>query len=79
MLFKWRRDLRAGLLDGGAHAPATLLPVTLPALPVRQKRPAPAPSTSDVMIEIVIADALVRVPGGVDSALLKSVIESLRA
>ncbi len=76
MLFKWRRDLRAGLLTepGGD---AKLLPVVLkrqdvPALP-------PARTRGAGTIDIVIADAVVRVGADADAGLLRLVIQSLRA
>jgi transposase len=33
MVFKWRRQLRAGLFEGVAHSAAVLLPVALPDAP----------------------------------------------
>ena len=78
MLFKWRRDLRAGVLDAETDAPATLLPVTLTATPMGMTASMPARATGAATIEIVIADAIVRVPAGVDRSLLKAVIVSLR-
>lgn len=33
MVFKWRRQLRAGLFEGVAHSTAVLLPVVLPDAP----------------------------------------------
>ncbi|WP_229422194.1 IS66-like element accessory protein TnpA [Massilia aquatica] len=82
MVFKWRRDLRAGLLDDAASAPAALLPVVLAETPAAA-RSTVAPARRDAvpggMIEIVIADAIVRLRGDVDAALLKTVVQSLRA
>lgn len=37
MVFKWRRQLRAGLFDGLAHGTAVLLPVALPDAPTGEK------------------------------------------
>lgn len=76
MLFKWRRDLRAGLLTGSRSQPAQLLPVVVRRSPVRPTRPSATLSSS--MIEIVIADAVVRVGAGTDAALLALVLHSLR-
>lgn len=78
MVFKWRRDLRAGLLDIEPQGPVTLLPVSLSPTPTRKAAAAPIPHSAG-LIEIAIADALVRVQGDIDVALLKTVIESLRA
>ena len=77
MLFKWRRDLRAGLLVGPAMEGPQLLPVVLkPSAP-------PAKLASNVVrssaIEITIADATIRVSAGVDGALLQLVLRSVRA
>ena len=82
MVFKWRRNLRAGLLEDAAPAPAALLPVVL-AETLAGARSAAAPARRDAVpggvIEIVIADAIVRLRGDVNAALLKTVIQSLRA
>lgn len=82
MVFKWRRDLRAGVLDGAAQVSPTLLPVVLDRTPVAsppQAMPITGTTVADCMLEIVIADAVVRVRGDVDGALLKTVVQSLRA
>jgi transposase len=85
MVFKWRRELRAGLFDD-APAPVTqLLPVVLAAAPVdveSDSAPAPrspSPGTAVALIEIVIADAVVRVHGRADAVLLTTIFQSLRA
>jgi transposase len=76
MLFKWRRDLRAGLLTGSAMENTALLPVVVQAA-------APAKRSNSISraatIEITIADATVRVGAGTDAALLRLVLQSLRA
>jgi len=77
MLFKWRRDLRAGLLTEPATDDTRLLPVVLKAPPPPAK-PASGASRASA-IEITIADATVRVCAGTDAALLCLVIQSLRA
>jgi transposase len=67
MLFKWRRDLHAGLLTEAKSQSAHLLPVVV------QRAPAlPSVTSSASFIEIVIADAVVRVGAGTDAALLRS-------
>lgn len=74
MLFKWRRDLRAGRLVGPAMKSAQLLPVVLK--PCSPKLPSAATRAST--IEITIADATIRVSAGVDVALLQLVLQSVR-
>ena len=77
MLFKWRRDLRAGRLVGPALEGVQLVPVVL--------KPSARPTklASGVMrsiaIEITIADATIRVNAGIDPALLQLVLQSVRA
>ena len=76
MLFKWRRDLHAGMLTESKSQSAHLLPVVVqrvPALPAL-----PSVTSSAHFIEIVIADAVVRVGTGTDAALLQLVLQSLR-
>jgi transposase len=75
-LFKWRRDLRAGLLAAPGASEAKLLSVVLtrsdvPALPPPRPR-------GTGTIEIAIADAVVRVGADADAALLRLIIQSLR-
>ncbi|MDB5574820.1 MAG: transposase family protein [Tardiphaga sp.] len=76
MLFKWRRDLRAGLLTESKSQPAHLLPVVVQRGPVLPALPSVAASAR--FIEIVIADVVVRVSAGTDAALLQLVLHSLR-
>jgi transposase len=80
MLFKWRRDFRAGLFDIEAQGPATLVPVTLAHEAAHSSATAPAPpQPHDAgMIEISIGGALLRVRGDVNAALLKTIIQSIR-
>ncbi len=85
MVFKWRRELRAGLFDDAPAGATTLLPVMLAAAPVEVKSDAataprsPSPGTAVAMIEIVIADAVVRVHGSADAVMLARICQSLRA
>jgi len=78
-VFKWRRQYRAGQLGAGAEP--SFLPVAVTPLPKCKTAPAsaeaPAPACTGV-IEIVIADAIVRVQGAVDAKLLRVVLQSLR-
>lgn len=77
MLFKWRRDLRAGLLTGPVTGDTRLLPVVLKPSSPPAKLASGASRAS--AIEITIADATVRVCAGTDAALLRLVLQSLRA
>jgi transposase len=83
MVFKWRRELRAGLFDDAPAAVAKLLPVVLAAAPVEALSDAATapPSSGDAlaMMEIVIADAVVRVHGSADAVMLTTIFQSLRA
>lgn len=79
MLFKWRRQYRAGRFDvaeGGKIAdPVTLIPVITPEVTLR--KPAPAPKRGEPMIEMVIGDVTVRLRGGADAILLSTVLDCL--
>jgi len=85
MVFKWRRELRAGLFDDAPAAVTKLLPVVLAATPGEALSDAAIAPTSRssgtavAMIEIVIADAVVRVHGSADAVLLTTIFQSLRA
>jgi transposase len=80
MVFKWRRQYRAGLL--GADVETTFLPVAVKMAPGGEPAPVSAepsrPAVSGGTIEIVIGDAVVRVQGKVDARLLRTVVQSLR-
>lgn len=80
MVFKWRRQYRAGLL--GVEAGTTFLPVAVKMVPTGEPVPVTAeasrPEVSGSTIEIVIGDAVVRVQGKVDAKLLLAVVQSLR-
>lgn len=77
MLFKWRRDLRAGQLDSPVPDATKLLPVVVQRVPVQTTVPSAASHVRT--IEIVICDATVRVGAETDAALLRMVLQSLRA
>jgi transposase len=77
MLFKWRRDLREGLLTDSRSQPAQLLPVVVQRTPVRLSLPSATIPAG--FIEIVIADAVVRVSAGTDAVFLQLVLQSLRS
>jgi transposase len=80
MVFKWRRQYRAGLL--GADAGPAFLPVTVQVTPASEPAPVKAealePNVSGSTIEILMGDAVVRVRGKVDAELLRTVVQSLR-
>jgi transposase len=77
MVFKWRRQYRAGLL--GADAEPAFLPVAVEMTPSRESVAAEVPApVGDGTIEITIGDAVVRLQGKVDALVLRPVIQSLR-
>lgn len=80
MVFKWRREYRAGLLEDMPEAGTTLLPVVLAdtSLMVVPAAAAPAPAIKSSAVEINFAGAVVRVHEGVDAALLRTIFQSLR-
>ena len=80
-VFGWRREARAGLLalpgDGAvAHAPT---PDFVPILAEPAVSAAVPEATSVPVIEVEVAGAVVRVPPGMDAALLRSVLRAVRA
>ncbi len=77
MLFKWRRNLRAALLTKSTSRPAQFLPVVVQRSAGQGARPGGTTSPTN-FIEIVIADAVVRVSAGTDAALLQLVLHGLR-
>ena len=83
MVFKWRRELRAGLFDDAPSVRTKLLPVVLAAAPAEVKSDASSalssPGTALATIEIVIADAVVRIHGSADAVMLATIFQSLRA
>ena len=75
MVFKWRRQYRAGLFG----AEPAFLPVTLVTAPKPAAPAAPLPQiAAEGSIEIRIADAIVHVHGAVDAKVLRTVLQSLR-
>ncbi len=87
MVFKWRRQLKAGLFNGVANGTTVLLPVTLPDVPAGETDPSAsalhlvephrdsAPAASG--IEIELNGARVRVTGMVDPVQLRLVLRCL--
>ncbi|GGE91353.1 IS66-like element accessory protein TnpA [Massilia psychrophila] len=77
MVFKWRRQYRAGLFGAEpAFLPVALVTATKPASPAA---PSPQVVACEGSIEIRIADAVVRVHGAVDAKMLRIVLQSLRS
>lgn len=79
MVFKWRRQYRAGLF--GVDAEPTFLPVAVTPGPSGEFAPTPPKATvlaTASTIEIEIAGAIVRVHGMVDAKVLRTVLQSLR-
>ncbi|WP_293026014.1 transposase [Pandoraea sp.] len=87
MVFKWRRQYRAGLLDGHGDEQTVLMPVALPSdlsTEVRAQR-APAMPAAELGrnsalasgIEIELNGARVRVTGTVDPIQLRLVLRCL--
>jgi len=73
MVFKWRREYRAGLLSNGGAEATVLLPVTLPTEVKAEASTAPAvaanpegPARDAASIEIELNGARVRLTGRVD-------------
>ena len=88
MVFKWRRQLRAGLFEGAAHSTAVLLPVALSDAPTGESaEPAslalqPVEPHRDSVpaasgIEIELNGARVHVTGRVDPMQLRLVLRCL--
>lgn len=81
MVFKWRREFRAGLFGEVTRTKPKLLPVEVgdPPVPVVVATPAAALSSVAEPIEIVFVDAVVRVREGASEALLRTIFASLRS
>lgn len=81
MLFRWRREYQAGLFDGTAKENGDLLPVVIDAAPNAAvlAETAPVPTSTPSTIEIVIADAVVRIHGHVEARVLRTIVQSLRS
>ena len=84
MVFKWRREYRAGLLSNGGAEATVLLPVTLPTEVKAEASTAPAvaanpegPARDAASIEIELNGARVRLTGRVDPVQLRLVLRCL--
>lgn len=77
MVFKWRRQYRAGYFGvpgtDSRTTPVTLIPVLTPAVSERQS----SARQSDTVIEVVIDDVTLRLRGGVDPITLSTVLDCL--
>ena len=76
MVFKWRRQYRAGLFG----AEPAFLPVAVLAPPKKVALAAPVThlAAAEGSIEIRIADVIVCIHGAVDAKMLRTVLQSLR-
>lgn len=71
MVFKWRRQLRAGLLDQAKLVAVTVAPMGL-------SQPGVSVQRWEGVIEIRLGDATMRIEGRPDPATLAVVLEGLR-
>jgi transposase len=71
MVFKWRRQLRAGLFDQPGLVAVTLAPMVAPQPVVSDQR-------CEGMIEIRLGNATMRIEGRPDPSTLAAVLEGLR-
>jgi len=69
MVFKWRRELRTGRLDGAT----ALLPVSV----TPNRTPVQSTSAADGVIEIRVGAAVARIEGAPDPGTLGAVLQSL--
>src|SRR4051812_49482065 len=70
-LFTWRREARAAGL-AASRGEAAFVPIVA-------EPPAAEVAASEVIVEVVLAGAVVRVSPGVDPALLRAVLRAVRA
>ena len=77
IVFKWRRQYRAGYFGvpgtGLRTTPVTLIAALTPGVSERQ----PCARQSDPLIEVVMSDVTLRVHGEVDAITLSTVLECL--
>ncbi|WP_229412813.1 transposase [Massilia sp. Root335] len=71
MVFKWRRQLRAGVFDPPGLVAVTLAPIVPP-------RPVMSDQRCDGVIEIRLGKATMRIEGRPDPVTLVAVLEGLR-
>jgi len=88
LLFRWRRDYRKGALRAPVDLAPALLPVSLTEAsegplvefpsPVTRFGNAPATTPAPSIIEVRIADVIIRVEGEVDVVRLRAVLSAVR-
>ena len=88
LLFRWRRDYRKGVLHAPVNVAPALLPVGLTEVSegplvefpsaVTRFGNAPAPTPAPNIIEVRIADVIIRVEGEVDVVRLRAVLSAVR-
>lgn len=85
-LYRWRRELRQGRLDGSEPEPPTFLPVSLAGHEGPDAEPVPAAprrvgrrrATSEARVEIVLANGrMLRVDAGIEAAVLQQLVDVL--
>jgi transposase len=74
MVFRWRRQLKAGLINRGASVEAALMPVTVTDMP----KPTTESACADGRIEIAFGDVVVRIEGAADASTVRAVLQGLR-
>ena len=83
-LYRWRRELREGRLDGGELEPPRFLPVTL----AGHEEPEPTPrqrasrrrAATESRVEIVLANGrMLRVDAGIEGEVLQRLVGVLEA
>lgn len=77
-LFTWRRQARTGLLTLPSDV-AIAVPSEPALVPILADRPSPPSDPAPAPIEVELAGALVRVPAGMEAALLTTVLRAVRA
>lgn len=88
LLFRWRREYRSGVLRAPVAVEPALLPVSLTEEPAGPLVEMPSPATrfggvpitaaAANVIEVRIADAVIRVEGEVDVVRLRAVLSAVR-
>ena len=79
-LFGWRRDMRQPAEHGVERSGVGFAAVVVDAgQPCRDMSLSSAPAGRSAMIEIVIGAATIRIPFGIDSATLQTVLRAVRA
>ncbi len=77
MLFKWRRQYRAGQFAVTEQCAVSEPVMLLPVVTSTTSKPKPAGAAAESMIEIVVGEIVVRVRGGANPILLSTVLDCL--